>query len=82
MQQQHVGDEMTRSHCRMLGLNLVISLIITMMLLGMGMMYPNKKLNLLLYGLFALVFMRGQAMVDDRQFLRAISLTTGATIPM
>lgn len=111
MQQQHMGHEMTRSHYRMLGLNLVISLIIMyfvmftmiwtfgdffnnlnmfymalmmampmgiLMLLMMGMMYPSKKLNLLLYGLFALLFilafwaMRAQAIVGDRQFVRAM----------
>lgn len=49
-----------------------------LMLLMMGMMYPNKKLNLLLYGLFALVFilgfwaMRAQGLVGDRQFVRAM----------
>lgn len=111
MQQQLTGREMTRSHYRMLSLNLAVSLIIMyfvmftmiwisgdffnnlnmfymalmmampmgiLMLLMMGMMYPNKKLNLLLYGLFALVFilafwaMRAQAIVGDRQFVRAM----------
>jgi uncharacterized protein (DUF305 family) len=111
MQQQHMSHEMTRSHYRMLGLNLVISLIIMyfvmftmiwtfgdffnnvnmfymalmmatpmgmLMLLMMGRMYPNKKLNLVLYGLLALVFilafwaMRAQAIVGDRQFVRAM----------
>lgn len=111
MQQQHMSHEMTRSHYRILGLNLVISLIIMyfvmftmiwtfgdffnnvnmfymalmmatpmgmLMLLMMGMMYPNKKLNLVLYSLLALVFilafwaMRAQAIVGDRQFVRAM----------
>ena len=49
-----------------------------LMLLMMRMMYPDKKLNLLLYGLFALLFvlafwaMRVQAFVGDRQFVRAM----------
>jgi uncharacterized protein (DUF305 family) len=49
-----------------------------LMLLMMGMMYPNKKLNLLLYGLFALLLifafwaMRAQTLVGDRQFVRAM----------
>jgi uncharacterized protein (DUF305 family) len=49
-----------------------------LMLLMMGRMYPNKKLNLVLYGLLALVFilafwaMRAQAIVGDRQFVRAM----------
>ena len=111
MQEQHMSPAMTRSHYRMLGLNLVVSLIIMyfvmftmiwsvgdffnnlnmfymalmmampmgiLMLLMMGMMYPNKKLNLLLYGLFALLFifafwaMRAQTLVGDRQFVRAM----------
>ena len=49
-----------------------------LMLMMMGMMYPNKKLNLLLYGLFALLFilgfwgMRAQTLVGDQQFARAM----------
>ena len=49
-----------------------------LMLLMMRMMYPNKKLNLLLYALFAVVFilafwsMRAQVLVGDRQFVRAM----------
>ena len=49
-----------------------------LMLMMMGMMYPNKKLNLLLYGLFALLFilgfwgMRAQTLVGDQQFVRAM----------
>ncbi len=111
MHEQHMSPDMMRSHYRMLGLNLVISVIIMyfvmftmiwnfreffnnlnmvymalmmampmgiLMLLMMGMMYPNKKLNLLLYGLFALLFvlafwaMRAQGLVGDRQFVRAM----------
>ena len=109
--QPHMTLEMRRSHYRMLGLNLVISLVIMyfvmftmiwsigdffnnlnilymavmmatpmgcLMLLMMGMMYPDKKLNLRLYGLFAILFivalwgMRAQALVGDRQFVRAM----------
>ena len=111
MKEQRMSQEMIRSHYRMLGLNLVISLIImyfvmftmiwsfgdffnnlnmfymalmmatpmgSLMLLMMGMMYPNEKLNLLLYGLFALLFifaiwgMRAQALVGDQQFVKAM----------
>ena len=111
MSGNHISAEMIRSHYRMLGLNLVISLIImyfvmftmiwssgdffnnlnmfymavmmaapmgTLMLLMMRMMYPHKKLNLLLYTLFALLFllafsgMRAQSLVRDRQFVRAM----------
>lgn len=49
-----------------------------LMLLMMRMMYPNKKLNLMLYGLFALLFilafwaMRAQTIVGDQQFVRAM----------
>ena len=49
-----------------------------LMLLMMGMMYQNQKLNLLLHGLFALLFilalwgMRAQLLVGDRQFVRAM----------
>lgn len=105
------SSDMIRSHYRMLGLNLVISLIIMyfvmftmiwslgdffnnlnmfymalmmampmgiLMLLMMGTMYSDKRFNLLLYGFFALVFilafwaMRTQAIVGDRQFVRAM----------
>ena len=105
------SSDMIRSHYRMLGLNLVISLIIMyfvmftmiwslgdfsnnlnmfymalmmampmgiLMLLMMGTMYSDKRFNLLLYGFFALVFilafwaMRTQAVVGDRQFVRAM----------
>ena len=49
-----------------------------LMLLMMRTMYANRKLNLLLHGLFALVFvlafwaMRAQGAVGDRQFVRAM----------
>lgn len=49
-----------------------------LMLLMMRMMYQNKKLNLLLLGTFALIFilsfwaMRAQGLVGDRQFVRAM----------
>ena len=108
---KHMSAEMIGTHYRMLGLNLVISLIIMyfvmftmiwsfgdffnnlnmfymavmmaapmgiLMLLMMRMMYPDKKLNLLLYACFALLFllafagMRAQGLVGDRQFVRAM----------
>ena len=49
-----------------------------LMLLMMPMMYPNKRLNLLLYGLFAVLFVvalwgiRTQGLVGDRQFVRSM----------
>jgi hypothetical protein len=49
-----------------------------LMLLMMGMMYPNKRLNLLLHALFTLLFiaglwgMRAQVLVGDRQFIRSM----------
>jgi len=49
-----------------------------LMLLMMGTMYRNQKLNLLLYALFAFLFilafwaMRAQGLVGDRQFVRAM----------
>jgi hypothetical protein len=48
------------------------------MLLTMGSMYQNKKLNLILYAAFALVGVlsfvgiRNQSLVGDRQFLRSM----------
>ena len=48
------------------------------MLWTMKSMYPNSRLNLVLYALFALVFvlslwgMRDQLLVGDRQFLRSM----------
>ena len=100
-----------RSHYKMLGLNLAISLAImyvvmfamiyslgefiqninffymalmmwapmgSLMLLTMGSMYANKKLNLVLHVAFALVFVlsfvgiREQGLVGDGQFLRSM----------
>ena len=49
-----------------------------LMLLMMPMMYPNKKLNMVLLGSFALVLIlsfwaiRDQTLVGDRQFVRAM----------
>ena len=49
-----------------------------LMLLMMPMMYPDKRSNLLLYALFALLFilslvgMRDQSLIGDRQFLRSM----------
>lgn len=113
----HEGHEhgmnpaMTRKHYRMLGLNLIVSLVIMyllmfsmiwsfsdfynnnnmlymavtmaapmgiLMLLMMRMMYPDKRLNLILYALFALLLVaafwgiRAQALVNDKQFVRAM----------
>ncbi len=48
------------------------------MLLTMGSMYPNKKLNLILYAACALTLalsyaaIRNQSLVGDRQFLRSM----------
>ena len=111
MAAQHMTPQMMRSHYRMLGLNLVVSLIIMyvvmftmiwslgdfvnnlnmlymaltmatpmgiLMLLTMRMMYQDKKLNLVLYAVFALLFIlgfwgtRAQGLVGDRQFVRAM----------
>lgn len=50
----------------------------SLMLLTMGMMYPNKKLNMALHAAFALTFIlstigiREQGLVGDRQFLRSM----------
>ena len=50
----------------------------SLMLLTMGMMYPNRTLNLALHGAFALIFVlatigiREQGLVGDRQFLRSM----------
>lgn len=49
-----------------------------LMMLMMPMMYPNKRLNMLLLGSFALVLIlaflaiRGQTLVGDKQFVRAM----------
>ena len=48
------------------------------MILMMGMMYQNKKLNTVLHAAFALIFilsfwaMRAQGLVGDRQFVRSM----------
>ena len=48
------------------------------MLLTMGMMYRNKKLNMILYAAFGLIFVismigiRDQSLVGNRQFLRSM----------
>lgn len=50
----------------------------SLMLLTMGMMYRNRKWNMILHGAFALIFVlstigiRGQALVGDNQFLRSM----------
>ena len=106
-----IAAAMERKHYRMLGLNLILSLIIMyllmfsmiwstndffnnnnmlymavtmaapmgiLMLLMMPMMYPDRRTNMLLYGLFALLLVgafwsiRSQALVNDEQFLRAM----------
>ena len=57
---------------------MMVSPMAILMLLMMGSMYSNRKLNLALYGsfgaLFALSFwaMRTQALVGDEQFLRSM----------
>ena len=49
-----------------------------LMILMMGMMYRDRRLNLVLYATFATIFalsfyaMRDQSLVGDRQFLRAM----------
>jgi hypothetical protein len=49
-----------------------------LMLLMMGMMYPNRRLNMILHAAFALVIIlsywgiRDQLLVGDRQFARAM----------
>ena len=56
---------------------MVMSMAIVMLLL-MPAMFPNKRFNLILYAAFAIAFvvafagMRTQALVGDRQFLRAM----------
>ena len=50
----------------------------SLMLLTMGMMYPNKKLNMVLHAAFLLIFLlstigiREQGLVGDRQFLKSM----------
>jgi uncharacterized protein (DUF305 family) len=115
MQQEHehgsMNPEMMRKHHKMLGLNILVSLIImyflmfemiwggdhfynnvnmfymavtmampmgVLMLLLMGSMYQDRKLNRLLYVgfivLFVLAFVgiRAQGLVGDKQFVRSM----------
>jgi uncharacterized protein (DUF305 family) len=57
---------------------MMVSPMAILMLLMMRMMYPDRRLNLVLYSFFALVFilafaaMRDQTAVGDRQFLRSM----------
>ena len=57
---------------------MMVSPMAILMLLLMRMMYPNRKLNLVLHAVFALVFilsfigMRTQAAIGDEQFLRSM----------
>lgn len=57
---------------------MMVSPMAILMLLLMGSMYSNRKLNLALYASFAIVFlfsfwaMRTQALVGDEQFLRSM----------
>ena len=106
-----MSQAMVRKHYRMLGLNMIVSLVIMyllmfsmiwsfsdffnnnnmlymavtmaapmglLMLLMMPMMYPNKRMNMILYGVFALLLVgafwgiRAQALVNDEQFVRAM----------
>ena len=110
---QHAGmsPAMTRKHYRMLGLNLIVSLLIMyllmfsmiwsfsdffnnnnmlymavtmaapmgiLMLLIMRMMYPDRRLNMILYVVLALLLVgafggiRAQTLVNDEQFVRAM----------
>lgn len=57
---------------------MMVSPMALIMLFSMRHMFSNQKLNLILYSMFALIFalsffaMRTQALVGDRQFLRAM----------
>lgn len=57
---------------------MMVSPMAILMLLMMGSMYPNRRLNAVLYVVFAGVFllsfigMRTQALIGDRQFLRSM----------
>lgn len=57
---------------------MMVSPMALLMLLMMGSMYPNRRLNLALYAAFGAVFilsfwaMRTQALVGDAQFLRSM----------
>ena len=115
MQPRHdhgsMSQDMMQKHYRLLGLNLLLSLVIMyvamfamiwswgafiqnlnffymalvmwapmaiVMMLTMGMMYKNKKLNMILYAGFALIFLlswwgiRDQSLVGDKQFVRSM----------
>jgi uncharacterized protein (DUF305 family) len=106
-----MSQDMVGNHYRMLGINLIVSLIIMYLLMfsmiwsfsdffnnnnmlymavtmaaPMGMlmlammrtMYPDKRLNMILYAVFALLLVvafwgiRAQALVNDEQFVRAM----------
>lgn len=63
----------------MLYMTLIMLAPMAMLMLSMmGMMYPDKRLNRILYALFVLVLalsfaaMREQALVGDKQFVRAM----------
>ena len=57
---------------------MMVSPMAILMLLMMGMMYPDRKLNLVLHAGFVLMFllafigMRDQSLVGDKQFLRSM----------
>jgi uncharacterized protein (DUF305 family) len=57
---------------------MMVSPMAILMLLMMGAMYPDRRLNLILYAVFAVVFilaltgMRNQGLIGDRQFLRSM----------
>jgi uncharacterized protein (DUF305 family) len=57
---------------------MMVTSMAVLMLWMMRGMYPNRRLNILLYASFALIFilsfagMRTQAMIGDRQFLRSM----------
>lgn len=106
-----MSQEMVRRHYRMLGVNLIVSLVVMyllmfsmiwsfgdffnnnnmlymavtmaapmgiLMLLMMPMMYPDKRMNMILYAVFGLLLVaafwgiRAQALVNDEQFVRAM----------
>lgn len=110
-QQGKMSQDMARKHYRMLGINLIVSVIIMyllmfsmiwsfgdffnnnnmlymavtmaapmgmLMLAMMPMMYPDKRMNMILYAVFALLLalalwgIRAQALVNDEQFVRAM----------
>lgn len=57
---------------------MMVSPMAILMLLTMRMMYPDRRLNFFLYGLFAVIFvlgwvgMRDQTLIGDRQFLQSM----------